>query len=89
MDDELDTIDIEKIRGVCNQQCRTQWTAIATRDRLYQFMAMSDENTQVDMRHDLSAMNDNEDLGASSSAGNTSVPRTTSKDYPSPGGGKR
>jgi len=51
----LESVDLEKIRSACSQQSRTQWTAIASRDRLYQFMSMSDEETQTEMRQNLSA----------------------------------
>lgn len=50
---ELEAIDIEKIRAACSQQSRTQWTAIASCDRLYQFIALSDEETQKEMRQTL------------------------------------
>jgi hypothetical protein len=50
IDDELKDVDIEKIREVIDQQSRTKWTLIASRDRLYQFMALSDERTQREMR---------------------------------------
>ena len=50
VDDELKHVDLEIIRAVCGQQCMSQWTAIATRERLYQFIAMSDEVTQREMR---------------------------------------
>lgn len=46
----LKYIDLSKIRAVCDQQSRTKWTSIASRNRLYQFMALSDEKTQTEMR---------------------------------------
>ena len=50
VDDELKDIDLEIIRAICGQQCMSQWWAIATRERLYQFIAMSDELSQKEMR---------------------------------------
>ena len=49
----LENIELEKIRAVCNQQSRSRWTQIASRDRMYQFIAMSDENTQREMHQKL------------------------------------
>jgi hypothetical protein len=51
--EELKTVDLENLRAVCKQHSRTQWTAIASRERLYQFVAMSDEMTQMEMCRDL------------------------------------
>jgi hypothetical protein len=48
--DELRDVDIERIRAVCSQQSRSGWTSIASRERLYQFIALSDEDTQLEMR---------------------------------------
>ena len=53
MDEELETINIERIRDICSEQCKSRWTAMASRARLYQFMAMSDEKTQVAMQQKL------------------------------------
>ena len=53
MDEELETINIERIRDICSKQCKSRWTAMASRARLYQFMAMSDERTQTAMRQAL------------------------------------
>ena len=64
MSQELEEIDLEKIRAVCSQQSRTQWTAIATRDRLYQFMAMSDEEAQREMRESLGTFMRTEESGS-------------------------
>ncbi|KAF8812817.1 hypothetical protein BYT27DRAFT_7272529 [Phlegmacium glaucopus] len=50
VDDELRNVDISDIRAICNEQSRTQWTSIASRGRLYQFIALSDKETQVQMR---------------------------------------
>ncbi|KAF8803427.1 hypothetical protein BYT27DRAFT_7214734 [Phlegmacium glaucopus] len=47
---ELRDVEISKIRAVCNQQSRTKWTTIASRQRLYQFISLSDEETQEEMR---------------------------------------
>ena len=52
--EELEAVDIEKIRSACSQHSMTQWTAIASRNRLYQFIAMSDEEAQREMRQTLS-----------------------------------
>ncbi|KAF8800257.1 hypothetical protein BYT27DRAFT_7217172 [Phlegmacium glaucopus] len=48
--EELENIEVSKIRAVCNQQSKTKWTTIASRGRLYQFIALSDEDTQWEMR---------------------------------------
>ena len=48
--EELRNIEISKIRAVCDQQSRSRWTTIASRDRLYQFFALSDGETQREMR---------------------------------------
>lgn len=48
--DELENVELSKIREVCDQQSRSKWTSIASRNRLYQFMALSDEETQQEMR---------------------------------------
>jgi hypothetical protein len=48
--EELKGVDISKIRAVCDQQSRTKWTTIASRDRLYQFIALSNDETQQEMR---------------------------------------
>lgn len=58
MNEQLDTVGIETIRAVCNEQSRSQWTTIASRELLYQFMAMSDEETQGEMRQKLSKNGD-------------------------------
>ena len=51
MNEEFSDVDLETIRAVCSQQSMTQWTKIASRGRLYQFVAMSDEVTQREIRH--------------------------------------
>ena len=48
--EELKHIEISKIRAVCDQQSRSRWTVIASRNRLYQFIAMSNVETQQEMR---------------------------------------
>lgn len=53
MDDELKNVDLSRIRTVCARRSWSQWTTIASREKLYQFMAMSDENTQREMRRDI------------------------------------
>lgn len=50
VNEELKDVPIHKIQAVCAQQSKTQWTSIASRNRLYQFMALSDESTQNEMR---------------------------------------
>ena len=55
VNEELKDVDIHKIRAVCTQQSRTQWTSIASHDRLYQFIALSDEGTQNEMRKTVSS----------------------------------
>ena len=50
--EELKNIETSRIRSVCDKQSRTKWTSIASRDRLYQFIALSDEETQREMRQD-------------------------------------
>ena len=50
VDEDLRNVNLEKIRAVCNQQSWSRWTEIASRNRLYQFMALSDEDTQKEMR---------------------------------------
>jgi hypothetical protein len=50
IDEELRDVELSRIRTVCDQQSRTKWTSIASRDRLYQFIALSDEKTQLEMR---------------------------------------
>ena len=71
MHDELQKIDLEKIRAVCKEESRTLWTTIATRNRLYQFMAMSDETTQQKMRLSLSLMDGPDCVGSSVTIGTT------------------
>jgi len=66
VEDELGTVDLENIRAACSRQSRSHWTAIASRDRLYQFMSMSDEETQTEMRREVSRMNGVEELGTPS-----------------------
>ena len=44
------SIGLEEIRAICQAHSRSQWTVIASRSRLYQFIAMSDEKTQREMR---------------------------------------
>ena len=56
VDDELKSVHIDMIREVCNLQCRTRWTAIAKRERLYQFIALSDEVTQLEIRRELRSL---------------------------------
>jgi hypothetical protein len=89
VDDELGTIDLEKIRAVCNQQCRTRWTAIASRDRLYQFMAMSNEETQKEMRREVSRRTGVERPELPSSSSNNSYPFVVSDKSPKARGTKR
>jgi hypothetical protein len=48
--DELGNVELSKIREVCSQQSRTNWTSIASCEQLYQFIALSDEDTQLEMR---------------------------------------
>jgi hypothetical protein len=48
--DELKGVELSKLRDVCDQQSRTKWTSIASRARLYQFIGLSDEQTQQEMR---------------------------------------
>jgi hypothetical protein len=48
--EELGCVETSKIRAVCDQQSRTRWTSIASRHRLYQFIALSDEGAQREMR---------------------------------------
>ncbi|KAF8804157.1 hypothetical protein BYT27DRAFT_7302151 [Phlegmacium glaucopus] len=59
--EELENVEVSKIRAVCNRESRTKWTTIASRGRLYQFIALSDEDTQHAMRQTirlLTATND-------------------------------
>ena len=89
LDVELEAVDLEKIRATCNDECRSQWTAIASRERLYQFIAMSDDDTQLVMRNKLLTIVGKEDVGLTSSAGggfsnvgtsdNFARPRTTKR----------
>lgn len=62
IDDELGILDIEEIRAACSQQSRSQWTTIASWDRLYQFLAMSDEDSQRIMRQTVCTTADDENL---------------------------
>ncbi|KAF8803392.1 hypothetical protein BYT27DRAFT_7214713 [Phlegmacium glaucopus] len=48
--EDLGSIELSRIRAACDQQSRTKWTSIASRQRLYQFIALSDEDTQQEMR---------------------------------------
>lgn len=50
VDEEMRSIGLEEIRAICQAHSRSQWTVIASRSRLYQFIAMSDEKTQREMR---------------------------------------
>ena len=43
--EELKDLELVKIHAVCARQSWSQWTSIATRERLYQFMAMSGEDS--------------------------------------------
>lgn len=70
MDEELEAIDLEKIRAICSEQCKSQWTAIASRERLYQFMAMSDERTQTAMRQALLMISREGNVGSVLNGGN-------------------
>jgi hypothetical protein len=74
VNEELRNVDISKLRAVCNQQSRSRWTTIASRDRLYQFIAMSDEQTQDEMR-----------LKALSMIDMNSAPSASLFDVPGPG----
>ena len=53
--EELKDLELVKIRAVCARQSWSQWTSIATRERLYQFMAMSGEDAQNEMRQNMLA----------------------------------
>ena len=53
VDEEFGRFNLKTIRAACSEQSKTQWTKIASRDRLYQFVSMSDETTQWDIRHSL------------------------------------
>ena len=48
--DVLGSVDIVDLRAVCDHESSTRWTQIASRNRLYQFIAMSNEATQTEMR---------------------------------------
>ena len=89
VDDELGTVDLENVRAACSQQSRSQWTAIASRDRLYQFMAMSDGETQAEMRRGVSTNDGNEELGFSSRTGGPSSAFVPMDECPRPRGTKR
>lgn len=67
--DSLDVIDVERIRAVCGEQSRSQWTKIASRERLYQFIAMSEERTQSEIRKKLQTSSWVEEAGQPSRAG--------------------
>ena len=68
VDDELRGVDVETIRVVCSDLSRSRWTAIASRDRLYQFMSMSDKETQGEIRRKLSTMTISEGTDSTSCA---------------------
>ena len=53
--EELKGLELIKIRAVCARQSWSQWTSIATRERLYQFMVMSGEDAQNEMWLNMSA----------------------------------
>jgi hypothetical protein len=89
VENELQTLDLEKIRAVCHQQSRTRWTSITSRDRLYQFIAMSDEETQLEMRQKLVTTDSIEDFGSTSSACNSSGVFGAVINSPRPHGTKR
>jgi hypothetical protein len=87
--EDLDAIDLERIRDACNQQCITRWTSIATRERLYQFLAMSDKETQVAMRLKLTANHDQR-MGCSRPCSNNRTEGFSVLDHtPGPRGTKR
>ena len=65
VNEELKDLDLTQIQAVCSQQSRSGWVSIATRNRLYQFMAMSDEETQKEMRQKVLRMNDIDKEGSS------------------------
>ena len=48
--EELNNINLSKICAICNQQSWTKWMSIASWNRLYQFIALSDNVTQWEMR---------------------------------------
>lgn len=60
MEEELKSIHIDIIRAACSGQSRTQWTTIASRDRLYQFVAMSDQVAQREICQHLGLISTNE-----------------------------
>jgi hypothetical protein len=74
VNEELKDIHLSRIRAVCAQQSKSQWTSIATRDRLYQFIALSDAETQRVMREKVSSLTDLEKGGESS---NTPISSST------------
>lgn len=51
--DEMRDAHLKKIRAICARQSWTRWTSIASRERLYQFISMSDESSQRTMRQDV------------------------------------
>lgn len=46
VDEEFGQLNLETIQASCSEQSRMQWMKIASRDRLYQFVSISDETTQ-------------------------------------------
>jgi hypothetical protein len=64
VNDELKDVDVNEIRVACAEQSRSGWTSIASRNRLYQFIALSDEVTQKVMREKVSMSNNNNGRGS-------------------------
>ena len=59
MHEELKHTDLTMIRAVCSRQSWSQWTSIASRERLYQFISMSDDASQKVMRQEVMEIGDN------------------------------
>ena len=59
MHEELKHTDLTMIRGVCSRQSWSQWTSIASHERLYQFISMSDDASQKVMRQEVMEIGDN------------------------------
>ena len=59
MHEELKHTDLTMIRAVCSRQSWSQWTLIASRERLYQFISMSDDASQKVMRQEVMEIGDN------------------------------
>ena len=87
VNDELKDIGLDEIRAACAEQSRSGWTSIASRNRLYQFIALSDEVTQREMREKMSMTIDNDRGGVTTNMASPSGASPSTIDSLVDGGG--